>query len=84
MVYQDELTALPARRAFNDAVLHLQNNYTVAVVDIDHFKKFNDNYGHDIGDQVLRMVAGKLARVSGGRAKPSAWSWRGIYHFVSG
>jgi diguanylate cyclase (GGDEF)-like protein len=66
MVYQDELTALPARRAFNDAVLHLQNNYTVAVVDIDHFKKFNDNYGHDTGDQVLRMVAGKLARVSGG------------------
>ena len=66
LVYQDELTSLPARRAFNDALLRLQDRYTVAVVDIDHFKKFNDTYGHETGDQVLRMVAGKLARVSGG------------------
>ncbi len=83
MVYQDELTALPARRAFNDAVLHLQNNYTVAVVDIDHFKKFNDNYGHDIGDQVLRMVAAKVGPRQ--RRRPSLpRGWRGICHFVSG
>lgn len=66
LAYCDELTSLPARRAFNDAVLRLQNRYSIAVVDIDHFKHFNDTYGHETGDQVLRMVAARLARVSGG------------------
>ena len=66
LAYHDELTSLPARRAFNDALLRLEAPYTVAVVDIDHFKKFNDTYGHDTGDQVLRLVAGKLAGVTGG------------------
>jgi PleD family two-component response regulator len=36
------------------------------MLDIDHFKRCNDTYGHDTGDQVLRMVASRLARVSGG------------------
>ena len=66
MAYHDELTALPARRAFNEALLALQDPYALAMVDIDHFKQFNDTYGHDTGDQVLRLVAGKLAQVSGG------------------
>ncbi len=66
LAYHDELTALPARRAFNDALLRLQPPYAVAVVDIDHFKNFNDTYGHETGDQVLRMVAGRLAHVTGG------------------
>jgi len=66
LAYHDELTSLPSRRAFNDALLRLEAPYAIAAVDIDHFKSFNDTYGHEVGDQVLRMVAGKLARVSGG------------------
>ena len=66
MAYHDELTGLPARRALNDALQRIDGTYTVAMVDVDHFKKFNDTHGHDVGDQVLRMVAGRLARVAGG------------------
>ena len=66
LAYHDELTTLPSRRAFNHALLGLQDPYSIAVVDIDHFKRFNDTYGHDTGDQVLRLVAASLARVTGG------------------
>ena len=66
LAYQDELTGLSSRRAFNDALLRLRPPYAVAAVDIDHFKSVNDTYGHDTGDQVLRLVAARLARVSGG------------------
>jgi len=66
LAYNDELTGLPSRRAFNEAIARLENFYSIAVVDVDHFKNFNDQYGHDTGDQVLRMVAARLAGVSGG------------------
>jgi diguanylate cyclase (GGDEF)-like protein len=66
LAYHDELTGLPGRRAFNEALLQLESTYAVAVVDIDHFKSFNDTHGHETGDQVLRMVAAGLARVTGG------------------
>ena len=66
MAYHDELTGLPSRRAFNDATLQLEAPYTVAGVDIDHFKSVNDTFGHETGDEVLCMVAGNLARVTGG------------------
>lgn len=69
LAYHDELTTLPSRRAFHDALLRLEAPYSIAMVDIDHFKRCNDTYGHDTGDQVLRMVASRLARVgAGGRA----------------
>lgn len=66
LAYHDELTSLPSRRAFHEALLRLEPPYSIAMVDIDHFKRCNDTYGHDIGDQVLRLVASRLARVSGG------------------
>lgn len=66
LAYHDELTTLPGRRAFNEALLRLEEPYSIAVVDIDHFKRFNDTHGHETGDEVLRMVASRLARVSGG------------------
>jgi diguanylate cyclase (GGDEF)-like protein len=66
LAYHDELTGIRGRRAFNEALLSLDQQYAIAIVDIDHFKKFNDTYGHDTGDQVLCMVATRIAKVSGG------------------
>lgn len=66
MAFRDELTGLPARRALNEALNQIGGSFSAAMVDIDHFKKFNDRHGHHVGDQVLRMVASRLAAVGGG------------------
>ena len=66
MAYLDELTELPGRRALREKFQKLGGSYTVAMIDVDHFKKFNDTYGHDTGDAVLRMIATKLNKVTGG------------------
>ncbi len=66
-IYLDELTQVANRRAFEEAIRDLRSNYGIAIVDIDHFKKFNDLYGHAAGDQVLKMVAGHLRRCPGAR-----------------
>lgn len=68
LAYLDELTSLPSRRALNQHISTLGKNYSMAMVDVDHFKKFNDKYGHDIGDQVLKKLAGQLRQVRGGKA----------------
>ena len=66
MAFRDELTGIPSRRALNEQLAALGNRYTIAMLDIDHFKDFNDTYGHDLGDQVLKMVGAHIARVGGG------------------
>ena len=69
MAFRDELTGLPSRRALNERLMGLGHDFTIAMLDVDHFKQFNDTYGHDVGDQVLRMVAAELLQVRrGGRA----------------
>ncbi|QXH51967.1 GGDEF domain-containing protein [Pseudomonas fakonensis] len=66
MAFRDELTGLPGRRALNERMQRLGRNYVIAMTDVDHFKKFNDTHGHDVGDQVLRLVASRLSKVTGG------------------
>lgn len=66
MAYKDDLTDLPARRALMKDLRSSGDTYSIAMVDVDHFKKFNDRYGHDVGDQVLRMVASRLGSAPGG------------------
>ena len=66
LAYHDELTGLMGRRALEEALGTLVGNYAIAMVDVDHFKRFNDRHGHSAGDQALRMVATELQRVGGG------------------
>lgn len=66
MAYIDTLTGIPSRRAMEEYFERLSPPFTIAMSDIDHFKKFNDTYGHDVGDEVLRKVAATLKSVEGG------------------
>ena len=66
-VYVDPLTAIPNRQALDERLHTLSNSFALGMVDIDHFKKFNDTYGHLEGDNVLRMVAQLLKETLGDR-----------------
>ena len=66
--FRDALTGLPSRRALDEHLSGLPADAVVAMVDVDHFKQFNDTYGHATGDQVLAMVGRRLAEVGGARA----------------
>ena len=66
LAFRDTLTGLPGRRALEERLRSLGSRYVIAMVDVDHFKKFNDTHGHDIGDQVLKLVGARLAEVGGG------------------
>jgi diguanylate cyclase (GGDEF)-like protein len=68
MAFIDPLSGLPNRRALDEALGRLSGAYALAMVDVDHFKQFNDTYGHDAGDLVLRAVGRTLRRHGGGRA----------------
>ena len=65
----DGLTALANRQAFDTELARLsqglqqgQREFCLVMFDIDHFKTFNDTYGHPVGDEVLRLVARTLGR----------------------
>ena len=67
--YSDTLTGLPNRRALDERLEEevlsaRKNNYSFAIVmmDLDGFKEVNDTYGHPVGDDVLRLVFGQMAR----------------------
>jgi GGDEF domain-containing protein len=66
MAFHDQLTGLPGRRALEERMPGLGPVYAMAMVDVDHFKQFNDTHGHDVGDQVLKLVAARLAEIGGG------------------
>ena len=68
LAFRDGLTGLPNRRAMDSMLQRLGNRYAIAMMDVDHFKNFNDTYGHEVGDQVLCRVAQLIAQVGeGGR-----------------
>ncbi len=65
---KDGLTGIANRRAFDDhltvaigAARRSGASVTLALIDLDHFKAFNDEYGHPAGDEVLRTVASQLS-----------------------
>ena len=66
LAFIDELTGLPARRALLNDLDHRWGSYCLVMADIDHFKQFNDTHGHDVGDDVLRLVAQQLGKAQGG------------------
>lgn len=66
LAFYDTLTGVLSRRALEQELLKLGNKkYAIAMVDLDHFKHINDSYGHDVGDEVLKMVASLLDKNSG-------------------
>lgn len=71
MAVTDELTGLANRRVMMERLKHCweaagRSNRPLCcmVIDVDHFKQFNDNYGHAVGDMVLKTVASTLAKHS--------------------
>jgi diguanylate cyclase len=70
----DALTGLRNRKAFDEALVELTaaaneegEPLALLMLDIDHFKKFNDTYGHPLGDEVIRLVGGCLTACTKGR-----------------
>jgi GGDEF domain-containing protein len=67
LAYRDGLTGLPGRRGLNDMLSQLGRRYAIAMLDVDHFKRFNDRFGHRTGDDVLKMIATRMRSIPGGR-----------------
>ncbi len=67
LALRDQLTGLSNRRALDEDLAQLEervlrygHRYCIAVLDVDHFKSFNDTYGHQAGDEALKAVAARL------------------------
>lgn len=80
---RDPLTGLYNRRYVDDQFPRLLDRaaaaaepVAVALLDLDHFKRVNDSWSHDVGDQVLRAVAGLLAEAASDSAGPDAFAAR--------
>ena len=80
LVECDPLTTLYNRRYGNAKLKNMQQraaqsgaNFAIAIGDIDFFKKVNDTYGHDAGDEILKFVAGELKGLMGGRGHAIRW-----------
>jgi len=63
---EDDLTGLPGPLALRDVLQQLGGDYVAALVSVDHFKHLKRTFGREVADQVLRMIATQLGRVSGG------------------
>jgi diguanylate cyclase (GGDEF)-like protein len=70
LAYHDSLTGLPSRTLFNDrfamAIAETKRNHkktAFIMLDLDHFKDVNDNFGHDIGDELLKEVSRRLVNI---------------------
>lgn len=73
---KDALTGLPNRRAVDEYLAELeksQNTRTIAFIDVDHFKRVNDNWGHAVGDRVLATVGKVLEETCGAHAMVARW-----------
>lgn len=76
--YRDALTGAANRRAAEEQLLSLENSgqlFTLALLDLDYFKRINDQYGHAVGDQTLKAVVGTLQ--SGVPAETLVARWGG-------
>ena len=82
LAFRDTLTGLPGRRALEERLRSLGGRFAIAMVDVDHFKKFNDTHGHDIGDQVL--AGGGAPRRGGRRRHRLPLRRRGVQRAVPG
>lgn len=72
--HTDPLTGLPNRRALIEQVGQaLQDGGALVMIDIDHFKQINDDFGHDAGDEILRRVAQVLAENFGEHSLIARW-----------
>lgn len=60
--HKDFMTGTLNRTSYEEINTNLEGNYTVVMCDIDHFKKVNDTYGHDVGDIVIKMFAKHLLK----------------------